>query len=81
MSGRRPVKKQRAAGRTSSRSLRRSGSTDRKPAVPAKPTSSKAKQTIGSYLIQRLQDYGVSDVFGIPVRRVMTTHPKVAPSV
>ena len=25
-----------------------------------------ARQTIGGYLIQRLQDYGVDDVFGIP---------------
>lgn len=32
----------------------------------AKPVNGKGKQTIGGYLIQRLQDYGVADVFGIP---------------
>ncbi len=32
----------------------------------SKKTSSKNADTIGAYLIQRLQDYGVEDLFGIP---------------
>ena len=48
--------------------------TTRKPArpsatkTPAKPSLPRgdAAQTIGGYLIQRLQDYGVAHVFGIP---------------
>lgn len=67
MTGRKPAKPTRAAGRSmSSKSLRRSGSSDRKPVARLKSDSVKAKQTIGGYLIQRLQDYGVTDVFGIP---------------
>jgi len=34
--------------------------------VESKANSKAARQTIGGYLIQRLQDYGVDDVFGIP---------------
>ncbi len=29
-------------------------------------SSNGKSQTIGAYLIQRLQDYGVSDLFGLP---------------
>lgn len=63
MAGRPQKKPARAAGRSNaSKSMRRSG----KPVTRAKPTSGRGKQTIGGYLIQRLQDYGVTDVFGIP---------------
>ena len=40
--------------------------------VPKKPAATRAKpldaseMTIGRYLIQRLQSYGLSDIFGIP---------------
>ena len=37
-----------------------------KPNVHAAAAAKPAAQTIGGYLIQRLQDYGVRDVFGIP---------------
>jgi indolepyruvate decarboxylase len=46
--------------------MRRSGSSGGKPVPRSKPANGKGKQTIGGYLIQRLQDYGVADVFGIP---------------
>lgn len=36
------------------------------PATPARRTSDQPGTTIGQYLIQRLQDYGIRDVFGIP---------------
>ncbi len=50
----------------------RSGGT--KSRLPAKKTTTKRSankqngkvHTIGSYLIQRLQDYGITDLFGIP---------------
>lgn len=63
MAGRKPTKVTRTAGRShASKSMRRAG----KPVTRAKPINGKGKQTIGGYLIQRLQDYGVADVFGIP---------------
>lgn len=63
MTGRKPTKPARAAGRSlSAKSMRRTG----KSVTRAKPVNGKGKQTIGGYLIQRLQDYGVADVFGIP---------------
>lgn len=63
MAGRKPTKATRAAGRShASKSMRRAGKT----VTRAKPINGKGKQTIGGYLIQRLQDYGVADVFGIP---------------
>ncbi|MCA9261219.1 MAG: alpha-keto acid decarboxylase family protein, partial [Planctomycetales bacterium] len=34
--------------------------------VVAADSSSSSKPTIGEYVIQRLQDYGIGDVFGIP---------------
>lgn len=37
-----------------------------KPAVKSTNKTSKSEITIGSYLIQRLQDYGLTDIFGIP---------------
>lgn len=41
--------------------------TARKPAARwAKPSKNGSPQTIGDYLIQRLQDYGLEHVFGIP---------------
>lgn len=43
----------------------------------AKPT---AGHTIGSYLIQRLQDYGVRDVFGIPGDFVLTFYDQLQKS-
>ena len=46
--------------------MRRSGTSSGKSVTRAKPINGKGKQTIGGYLIQRLQDYGVADVFGIP---------------
>ena len=42
---------------------RKSVSTPTKNKVKIEP---KSEWTIGSYLIQRLQDYGLSDIFGIP---------------
>ena len=67
MPGRKPTKPARAAGRSNaSKSLRRSGTSSGKSVPRSKPISGKGKQTIGGYLIQRLQDYGVADVFGIP---------------
>ena len=42
---------------------RKSASTPTKNKVKIEP---KSEWTIGSYLIQRLQDYGLSDIFGIP---------------
>lgn len=63
MAGRKPTKVTRTVGRShASKSMRRAG----KPVARAKPINGKGKQTIGGYLIQRLQDYGVADVFGIP---------------
>ena len=67
MPGRKPTKPARAAGRSNaSKSMRRSGTSSGKSVPRSKPTEGKGKQTIGGYLIQRLQDYGVADVFGIP---------------
>ena len=67
MPGRKSEKTTRAAGRShSSKALRRGESSGGKPVARVKPVAGKGKQTIGGYLIQRLQDYGVSDVFGIP---------------
>lgn len=68
MPGRKPLKPTRVAGRSNaSRSLRRAGRLPSKDvAARAKPANSKGQQSIGGYLIQRLQDYGVTDVFGIP---------------
>ena len=67
MPGRKPTKPTRAAGRShASKSLRRGGRNADKPVARKKPADRKGQQTIGGYLIQRLQDYGVSDVFGIP---------------
>ncbi len=67
MSGRKPTKPIRASGRSNaSKSLRRSGRNADKPVARTKPANRGGQQTIGGYLIQRLQDYGVTDVFGIP---------------
>jgi len=43
-----------------------SGKIAAKPAAKPTTKSSKSEITIGSYLIQRLQDYGLTDIFGIP---------------
>ena len=48
-----------------------------KPASGRKEISS---HTIGSYLIQRLQDYGVRDVFGIPGDFVLTFYDQLQKS-
>ena len=41
--------------------------TGKKPVARNEPsTASKTELTIGGYLIQRLQDYGLTDLFGIP---------------
>jgi indolepyruvate decarboxylase len=67
MPGRKPAKSVESSGRTTaSRLLRRSGRNASKPVNHRPPKTSKGPQTIGGYLIQRLQDYGVTDVFGIP---------------
>jgi indolepyruvate decarboxylase len=47
-------------------------SKERVPVPQADPSANGAMQTIGSYLIQRLQDLGVRDVFGIPGDFVLT---------
>ena len=46
---------------------------------PLKPRQ-EAGHTIGSYLIQRLQDYGVRDVFGIPGDFVLTFYDQLQKS-
>jgi indolepyruvate decarboxylase len=51
-----------AKARTNGHAERPSAETNGHAAAAANP----AAQTIGGYLIQRLQDYGVRDVFGIP---------------
>jgi indolepyruvate decarboxylase len=67
MPERKPIKPIRASGRSNaSKSLRRSGRHADKPVKRAKLANRSGPQTIGDYLIQRLQDYGVTDVFGIP---------------
>ena len=38
----------------------------RKATLNTKPVAKDASPTIGEYLIQRLQDYGLTDIFGIP---------------
>lgn len=52
----------------SAKQSKTSGNSARKPASAAKksPPANGRAQTIGGYLIERLQDYGVKDVFGIP---------------
>ena len=47
---------------------------------PAHESATKAGHTIGSYLIQRLQDYGVRDVFGIPGDFVLTFYDQLQKS-
>lgn len=44
------------------------------------PKSSAGSHTIGSYLIQRLQDYGVRDVFGIPGDFVLSFYDQLQKS-
>ena len=53
-----------ATKRSSSAKPKKTASKARKPAAAAKPNEE--VQTIGGYLIQRLQDYGLQDMFGIP---------------
>lgn len=57
-----------AAARTKNGTSRTKRGTDKKTTKPrrAKSIANGRSQTVGSYLIQRLQDYGVEDVFGIP---------------
>lgn len=54
--------------RSPSGTTKRGSRAPEKKAPSAKRSSAKGevRHTIGSYLIQRLQDYGVRDVFGIP---------------
>lgn len=40
--------------------------------APPQPPAPPASLTIGSYLIQRMQDYGIGHVFGIPGDFVLT---------
>ena len=47
---------------------------------PASGRSEASSHTIGSYLIQRLQDYGVRDVFGIPGDFVLTFYDQLQKS-
>jgi indolepyruvate decarboxylase len=47
---------------------------------PASGRSETSSHTIGSYLIQRLQDYGVRDVFGIPGDFVLTFYDQLQKS-
>ncbi len=47
---------------------------------PASGRSEVSSHTIGSYLIQRLQDYGVRDVFGIPGDFVLTFYDQLQKS-
>lgn len=47
---------------------------------PAGKSVPAANPTIGSYLIQRLQDYGVRDVFGIPGDFVLTFYDQLQKS-
>ncbi|RLS56232.1 MAG: alpha-keto acid decarboxylase family protein [Planctomycetota bacterium] len=47
---------------------------------PAEKTEAITNPTIGSYLIQRLQDYGVRDVFGIPGDFVLTFYDQLQKS-
>jgi len=58
---------------TARKTVSKSKSGDNKPHPATKPVTKRASgknngkaHTIGSYLIQRLQDYGVNDLFGIP---------------
>jgi indolepyruvate decarboxylase len=46
--------------------IKRKSSGGKTAAEPAVKDSSRKKLRLGEYLIQRLQDYGVRDVFGIP---------------
>jgi indolepyruvate decarboxylase len=63
-----------AAAKTTKKSTRRKATpvavrrAKRKsaPASAAKAKANGKPQTIGGYLIQRLQDYGLKDLFGIP---------------
>ena len=41
---------------------------------PSMTPTSVAGMSIGQYLIQRLQDYGISDVFGIPGDYVLSLY-------
>src|SRR5262245_56277346 len=62
-----PAKEARMARKSTTRKRRvpeRSVSRRKRPAGTAHKNG--RTQTIGGYLIQRLQDYGVRDVFGIP---------------
>ena len=47
---------------------------------PAHESATPVSHTIGSYLIQRLQDYGVRDVFGIPGDFVLTFYDQLQKS-
>ncbi|WP_299467093.1 thiamine pyrophosphate-binding protein [uncultured Gimesia sp.] len=58
---------------TARKTVSKSKSGDNKPHPATKPVTKHASgknngkvHTIGSYLIQRLQDYGINDLFGIP---------------
>lgn len=51
---------------TSGRPVASGGSVRRPATTPASASKNGHAQTIGGYLIQRLQDYGVRDAFGIP---------------
>ena len=63
-----------AAAKTAKKSTRRKatpvavrrGKRESAPAAKAKAKTNGKPQTIGRYLIQRLQDYGLKDLFGIP---------------
>ncbi|WP_237228784.1 alpha-keto acid decarboxylase family protein [Rubinisphaera sp. JC750] len=55
------------SGKSSTAVSNGAASKPRKPAADrAAPPKRSARQSIGSYLIQRLQDYGIRDMFGIP---------------
>ena len=66
MAGRKPTKNRERGRSLASKGLRRSGPSSKQPIARKPAVRRSGSQTIGDYLIQRLQDYGVTDVFGIP---------------
>ncbi len=66
MTGRKPTKNRERGRSLASKGLRRSGPSSKQPIARKRAVRRSGVQTIGDYLIQRLQDYGVTDVFGIP---------------
>jgi indolepyruvate decarboxylase len=60
------VRRQRTTAIKSNNGLRKKKAGDRAKEAPRGPRADGSPQTIGQYLIQRLYDYGIRDVFGIP---------------